>query len=787
MWTTVIARVVYISVRYPQSILSIRQNEYRLHGFVWGISLGLTLLPLTTQDYGVAGGWCWIGNDNPSGSDDAWRYLTFYAPLWLAMAFNVIAYCFVRSTLKEMAVISGVAYSKQRVPPALMYPLVLVAANVFATVNRIQNSIAPDQPIFFLYVMHELFNNLAGLGNAVVFFCTPRVYSVVRDHFTGSTSPSLEESVGRGEADMKESEILSSNETLLGTSTTDSSGVRLRRNSIDELEDVSYVTRSTYAKTLGLYDLMGLDLKRDQFRQLEQLQISRGVQSRAVERDSARSSQENIGAKQDATTVEAGQLKPTNADLSMQIDQSAAVDKTSVSQTYFTFFKSFIGIGILALPHGFYLAGYIGGPAGMIFVAGVSYYCMLMLLDCRELVVAQVRAGTVNSNFLPAEIRNSASAKSDLADIARDGNLVITYSDIGRAAMGSTGAKLVDFAIVSSQMGFSTAYIIFIGSNVQSALASCSGSALWSIVASALVCPLVWLRSLRKLAMGAIFADVAILFGLIVILGFAFNKMGSMDGTENSALPSTTPSSSHLEDTSAAPFGNSPFLFFGMAVFAFEGAGIILPMQQAMREPEKFKPILRNGMVVITALYAVFPLVTYLAWGSDIEDMVTANLPQRAPIVITVELLYCTGLFLTFPIMMWPAVQILEGSRMYRSLDCFSSKSENGNSLLQSILFRTLLVAIVSTAAIFIPKFGLFVSLIGCFSCSMLAFILPALFSLKLDESGDGRSVRWFMVAFGVIGGGISFVITMIELVEAIANDAEGSSMPAGCNATAYT
>jgi proton-coupled amino acid transporter len=233
----------------------------------------------------------------------------------------------------------------------------------------------------------------------------------------------------------------------------------------------------------------------------------------------------------------------------------------------------------------------------------------------------------------------------------------------------------------------------------------------------------------------------------------------------------------------AVPFGSSPFLFFGMAVFAFEGAGIILPMQQAMREPSEFKPILRNGMLVITTLYLVFPLLTYVAWGSAIQDMVTANLPQRAPIVITVELLYCAGLFLTFPIMMWPAVQILEGSRLFRALDCCSVGGGGGGGSggrVQSIVFRTLLVAVVSLAAVCIPKFGLFVGLIGCLSCSMLAFILPALFSLKLDSSERSRPLRWFMVGFGVIGGGISFIVTIVELIEAVAKDAEAGGGAAG-------
>ena len=58
LWTTVLARVVYTATRYPQSVLALKRNEARLHAFVWGTALVMTVLPATTGDYGPAGGWC---------------------------------------------------------------------------------------------------------------------------------------------------------------------------------------------------------------------------------------------------------------------------------------------------------------------------------------------------------------------------------------------------------------------------------------------------------------------------------------------------------------------------------------------------------------------------------------------------------------------------------------------------------------------------------------------------------------------------------------------------------
>jgi len=62
--------------------------------------------------------------------------------------------------------------------------------------------------------------------------------------------------------------------------------------------------------------------------------------------------------------------------------------KATVTQTYFTLAKSFVGIGILALPHAFMQAGYVCATIGIIVVGYVTYITMLMLVQCRETVDA---------------------------------------------------------------------------------------------------------------------------------------------------------------------------------------------------------------------------------------------------------------------------------------------------------------------------------------------------------------------------------------------------------------
>lgn len=244
-----------------------------------------------------------------------------------------------------------------------------------------------------------------------------------------------------------------------------------------------------------------------------------------------------------------------------KVAQEAGAGKSSVTQTYFTMFKSFIGLGVLALPRAFQQAGYIGGAGaaasmccawlrlcsrssaaarprvptvGMAVVALVSFHCMMSLLQCRSLLL---RAGTHGAQ-----------------------GAQVTFSDVGQAALGSAGAWAVDVSLVVSQVrgvpaaphcararssrhrltpaaagalqiGFSTAYLIFIGHNVQVVVAEVTTlhtSSLPYILACVLVLvPLSWLRSLRRLAWSALLADVAVLVGLLTVYAYATAGLAS--------------------------------------------------------------------------------------------------------------------------------------------------------------------------------------------------------------------------------------------------------------------
>lgn len=71
-------------------------------------------------------------------------------------------------------------------------------------------------------------------------------------------------------------------------------------------------------------------------------------------------------------------------------------------------------------------------------------------------------------------------------------------------------------------------------------------------------------------------------------------------------------------------------LYFGTAIFAFEGIALVLPLQNAMRKPQNFSKllgVLNVGMVFVTGIYISFGFMGYWKYGEETEGSLTLNLP----------------------------------------------------------------------------------------------------------------------------------------------------------------
>ncbi|KAM6522146.1 hypothetical protein FALCPG4_011833 [Fusarium falciforme] len=334
--------------------------------------------------------------------------------------------------------------------------------------------------------------------------------------------------------------------------------------------------------------------------------------------------------------------------------------------------KSFVGTGVLFLPRAFLNGGMLFSNLVLFFVAALSYYCFVLL------VRTQLRIGG-------------------------------SFGDLGGALYGKHMRTLILASIVISQIGFVAAYTVFTAENLQAfirAVSNCktSISVPWLILMQMVIfLPFSLLRDIGKLGFTALIADAFILVGLAYLLYYdilTLNENGLAD---------------------IIMFNEKDWtLFIGTAIFTFEGIGLIIPVQESMRHPEKFPKVLLIVMIIITVLFIGMGAISYAAYGSHTETVVLLNLPQDNKLVNGVQFLYSVAILLSTPLQIFPAIRIAETELFTRS------GKYNPWIKWQKNIFRFFVVmlcaAIAWGGADHLDKF---VALVGNFACIPLVYIYP--------------------------------------------------------------
>ncbi|KAK7262771.1 hypothetical protein RJT34_30351 [Clitoria ternatea] len=380
------------------------------------------------------------------------------------------------------------------------------------------------------------------------------------------------------------------------------------------------------------------------------------------------------------------------------LTNTVAPPLSSTSKTFANIFISIVGAGVLGLPYSFKKTGWLMGLLMLFLVAFLTYYCMMLLIHTRrKLESSLVGSPKINS-----------------------------FGDLGCVVCGPIGKSCVDAMIVLSQCGFCVSYLIFISTTLAYLVGDTSSSTLLFLGFAPKVF-FLWgcfpfqlglnaIPTLTHLAPLSIFADIVDVAAKSVVMVddlFVFLKN----------RPPTLKA-----------FGGWSFFFYGLgvAVYAFEGIGMVLPLESEAKDKKKFGWVLGVGMMVISVLYAAFGALGYFAFGEETQGIITINLGQGM-VSALVQFGLCINLFITFPLMMNPVYEVVE-RRLCDSKYC--------------LWLRWLLVLEVSLVALLVPNFADFLSLVGSSVCVILSFVLPALFHYLVFKEELGW---WSMVWDGVV------------------------------------
>ncbi|GAA5803989.1 transmembrane amino acid transporter protein-domain-containing protein [Helicostylum pulchrum] len=381
-------------------------------------------------------------------------------------------------------------------------------------------------------------------------------------------------------------------------------------------------------------------------------------------------------------------------------DTEEMAPKASVGKAMFMFLKAFIGSGVLFLPKAFQNGGLALSIVLMILIACICLFAFLRLVNTQHIVGG-------------------------------------SYGDMGGLLYGQALRYIVLFFIIISQIGFVCSYFIFISGNLVSVvdvLSNCTAGIeqkyyIWMPLV--ILIPLALVRHIAKLSFTAIIADVFILFGLICIIYFSADQL-----------------STHGVGPNVAAVNPANFaLMIGTATFSFEGIGLIIPIVESMERPERFPFVLTLGMLIVCVIYILIGTISYLAYGDQVQSAIVYNFPPDNNLTIAVQLLYSLAICLTAPLMLFPALKIIENGLFSR----FRSGKESIAVKWSKNFYRTVLCVLCAAIAFGIGGENLdkFVSLVGSVACVPLCFIFPGMFHYKVSKKITDKVLNVALIIFG--------------------------------------
>ncbi|KAJ2008591.1 hypothetical protein H4R26_000064 [Coemansia thaxteri] len=381
----------------------------------------------------------------------------------------------------------------------------------------------------------------------------------------------------------------------------------------------------------------------------------------------------------------------------------------SNKKAFFLLLKAFVGTGVLVLPKAFSNGGLLASALTMLAVAWYAWHCMIILGE------VYLRVGG-------------------------------SYGDLGAKLFGNWARQLITVSILLAQIGFCSAYTIFVATNMRDLWNSLTGcrhnysSTFWVLAQLLAYIPLAWVRRIKQFAPFALAANVFIMAGLGYVLAYdvaSISSRGVADIVQYNPL-------------------RFPLLV-GTAVFAFEGVTLVIPVIDSMAHQEKFSAVLTTALSVCIVVFSAIGALSYLAFGDGVETVILLNLPGGAP-TIAVQLLYSLAIMLSVPLQLFPAVRILESGIFPHS------GKANARVKWQKNAFRALMVLVIALIAIFgADQLDNFIAIIGAFSCTPLSFIFPA--ALHYQINPGKRWTRIKDVALGAVGCVILVYVTYIGII----------------------
>ncbi|KAF7283548.1 proton-coupled amino acid transporter-like protein acs [Rhynchophorus ferrugineus] len=372
--------------------------------------------------------------------------------------------------------------------------------------------------------------------------------------------------------------------------------------------------------------------------------------------------------------------------------------------------KSSLGTGILAVPRAFKSAGLLVGTIGSILIGILCTHTVHILVKASHKVCEKTKLPSLG-----------------YADTAKEVFLQ-GPRPIQKYAWFAKG--FVEIALMSTYYLSNAVYIVFISVSLTKLFAFYYPDIAWwdhYMFKIIIMLPLLGLCQIREIKHMVPFSFIA---NIMLVVAFSITGYYIFSGLEES----------HSDIRMVGNLTEMPS-FLSTVLFAMEGIGTIMPVENSMAEPVflGWRGVLNTAMLVIVTLFTAIGFLGYYRFGEATDVTITKNLPDDEIPAQIVQAAISISVFFTFMLVFFVPADIL-----WRQLRDKISKEKHN---MGQIILRTIMVVIITGVAIIGGEHleGL-IDLIGAIFFSSLGFFVPALLDIIVDFEEGWGVFHWRLI-----------------------------------------
>nr|CAH7747136.1 unnamed protein product [Callosobruchus chinensis] len=293
---------------------------------------------------------------------------------------------------------------------------------------------------------------------------------------------------------------------------------------------------------------------------------------------------------------------------------------TSDLDTLIHLLKGSLGSGILAMPLAFSHAGLFFGLFCTFAIGAICTYCVHILVKSAHELCRRTRVPSLEAAFLAGPKAFHPWAKFAKA--------------------------MINMFLVIDLIGCCCVYVVFVSKNVKQVVDPHYELDVRVYMAALLplLIPTNMIRNLKWLSPLSMIANVLVACGMGVTFYYIFSDLPPLDNVPPMASFSSLPG------------------FFGTAIFALEGIGVVMPLENNMKTPQHFigcPGVLNTGMFFVVLLYASTGFFGYLKYGPATSvGSITLNLPNE-PLAQSVKIMIAIAIFFTYALQFYVPMEII--------------------------------------------------------------------------------------------------------------------------------